>query len=347
MTNSVDQKPWAPATLETMREVLKDMEIKGREKTPIDQNILRIMIEHQGLATEASVKSEYNKSKKATDILVAKSHSNETLAKYNLSIQRGKANNEYWWIAMQSTSTTIEITREEINTTIREILKQKGILISDTETDKIQSQNSHAQGVRRSKTISLKKLSRINALTEEEDDDDDDDDEILSKTHRPRTRGDCKNTPRPCPWAGCKYHLYLDVSPKTGSIKLNFPNLKDPSEMPADRSCVLDVADKGDITLEDAGKIMNMTRERIRQMEANAIKRTKRNPVITEYGALIASEHVCKPRTRVKDPDETKDPKDPDEFRKTPTDLTLEAHMSLALAEEENQDTKTDLNPST
>ncbi len=85
---------------------------------------------------------------------------------------------------------------------------------------------------------------------------------------RPTTRAECATGPRPCPYISCKYHLYLDVSPRTGSIKLNFPDL-DVWEMPV--SCALDVADAGGSTLEDVGAIMNLTRERIRQLEVKAL----------------------------------------------------------------------------
>ena len=34
----------------------------------------------------------------------------------------------------------------------------------------------------------------------------------------------CQQDHRPCPWVACKHHLYLDVNPETGSIKMNFPD---------------------------------------------------------------------------------------------------------------------------
>src|SRR5437899_5280655 len=43
---------------------------------------------------------------------------------------------------------------------------------------------------------------------------------------RPQTRGQCKEDVRPWPYVACKHHLYLDVNPDTGSIKLNFPDLE-------------------------------------------------------------------------------------------------------------------------
>jgi len=97
---------------------------------------------------------------------------------------------------------------------------------------------------------------------------------------RPRVRSDCIGGPRPCPWVGCKYHLYLDINPRTGSIKLNFPDIE-PWEMT--RSCVLDIADEGPVTLEDVGRIMNLTRERIRQLEVAASEKVRSSRVAMEY----------------------------------------------------------------
>jgi hypothetical protein len=85
---------------------------------------------------------------------------------------------------------------------------------------------------------------------------------------RPRSRADCATGPRPCMFISCKHHLYLDVNPATGSIKLNFPD-KEVWELA--ETCALDVADRGGITLEEVGSIMNLTRERIRQVETRGL----------------------------------------------------------------------------
>ena len=85
---------------------------------------------------------------------------------------------------------------------------------------------------------------------------------------RPRTRAECAHEQRPCPWVSCKHHLYLDVNPRTGSIKLNFPDLE-PWEL--QHTCALDVADDGGHTLEEVGDITNLTRERIRQLEMRGL----------------------------------------------------------------------------
>jgi hypothetical protein len=87
---------------------------------------------------------------------------------------------------------------------------------------------------------------------------------------RPVQRADCVGGERPCPFVSCQHHLYLDVSARTGAIKLNFPDLEvwDMAE-----TCALDVADRGGTTLEEVGAIMNLTRERIRQVEVKGLAR--------------------------------------------------------------------------
>ena len=89
---------------------------------------------------------------------------------------------------------------------------------------------------------------------------------------KPKTRAECAEGARPCPFVSCKYHLYLDVQPRTGAIKLNFPDL-DVEDM--NESCSLDIADRGGTTLEEVGAIMNLTRERIRQLEVRAMAKVK------------------------------------------------------------------------
>lgn len=86
---------------------------------------------------------------------------------------------------------------------------------------------------------------------------------------RPSTRGECDRVPRPCPYVSCSYHLYLDVQPN-GTLVLNQP---DAEVYELEHSCALDVADEGGITLERLGAVLNLTRERVRQLEAIALGR--------------------------------------------------------------------------
>jgi hypothetical protein len=113
----------------------------------------------------------------------------------------------------------------------------------------------------RARTISIKRMTKreleIGRLLYPETDYD-----------KPQARGDCEGGARPCPFVSCKHHLYLDVSARTGAIKLNFPDLE---VWEMTETCALDVADRGGTTLEEVGAIMNLTRERIRQVEVKAL----------------------------------------------------------------------------
>ncbi len=129
-------------------------------------------------------------------------------------------------------------------------------------------------GRRRSKTMSRKEIARelrrqraLGVVDPELQD-------ILGEIEasRPRSRADCAAGPRPCMFVSCKHHLYLDVNPETGSIKLNFPD-KEIWELA--ETCALDVADRGGITLEEVGSIMNLTRERIRQVETRGLTKLR------------------------------------------------------------------------
>lgn len=117
------------------------------------------------------------------------------------------------------------------------------------------------RGLRRSKTLAVRGLTR--EKIEEA--------QVIFQAFeqfRPRSRGECRNAARPCPWVSCKYHLYLDIVPQSGSIKMNFPDLE---VWEMTETCALDVADRGGITLEDVGILLNLTRERIRQVERSGI----------------------------------------------------------------------------
>lgn len=89
---------------------------------------------------------------------------------------------------------------------------------------------------------------------------------------KPKTRRDCENMVRPCPYVSCRHNLYLDVT-ENGSIKYNFPHLE-PGDMK--ESCALDVAARGGLTLEETGALMNVTRERIRQIQEKVAPRLRR-----------------------------------------------------------------------
>ncbi|MFO0693558.1 MAG: sigma factor-like helix-turn-helix DNA-binding protein [Polyangiales bacterium] len=136
-------------------------------------------------------------------------------------------------------------------------------LAIETHEDTADEQGKKRRSRSRARTISIRRLSkselnRGRLLYPETD------------YWRPRTRAECKDMERPCPFVSCKYHLFIDVHPVRGSIKLNFPDIE---VWEMTETCALDVADRGGITLEEVGEIMNLTRERVRQVETAGLAR--------------------------------------------------------------------------
>ena len=104
---------------------------------------------------------------------------------------------------------------------------------------------------------------------------------------RPKTRADCARIPRPCPFVGCKHNLFLDYNRATGNIRWNFPN-REPKDMPRAGSCALDVADQGGVTLNATGEMINLTRERVRQIETAALRKLRAPPTMGRTGNVLA-----------------------------------------------------------
>ncbi|HWV37567.1 MAG TPA: sigma factor-like helix-turn-helix DNA-binding protein [Vulgatibacter sp.] len=142
--------------------------------------------------------------------------------------------------------------------------------IADEEVAKPAEAPAEPEARRRSKTMSRKEMARDLRRRREQGLMDPEEAQLLQEIEakRPRWRADCVDGPRPCLYVSCKHHLYLDVNPQTGSVKLNFPD-KEIWEL--EETCALDVADRGGITLEEVGAIMNLTRERIRQVESRGL----------------------------------------------------------------------------
>lgn len=103
---------------------------------------------------------------------------------------------------------------------------------------------------------------------------------------RPRTRGECIDGPRPCPWVSCSKHLLLDVAQVDGkrlrppSLRLNgrsAKGLRTGADAEAVRvwtdeaverlhtmaeSCSLDVADEGRHHMREVARLLGVTRQR-------------------------------------------------------------------------------------
>jgi len=104
---------------------------------------------------------------------------------------------------------------------------------------------------------------------------------------RPLVRGDClaggSNAARPCPWISCAQHLAVDVHEQTGNLKVTLPGGDGEPDLGAMRdTCALDVADRGGETLDEVGAGMNLTRERVRQLETAALRALELDPLTCE-----------------------------------------------------------------
>lgn len=84
---------------------------------------------------------------------------------------------------------------------------------------------------------------------------------------RPRWRSECDL--RPCPYISCRYNLCADVS-HAGGLQV----WRDPTD--GGETCALDVAARGSLTLDAVGKLLDVTRERVRQIETRALVKLRR-----------------------------------------------------------------------
>jgi sigma-70-like protein len=86
---------------------------------------------------------------------------------------------------------------------------------------------------------------------------------------RPRTREDCRDGVRPCPWS-CRHNLAYEIT-AVGSIKLH-------AIAEGALACALDAAERGGMTLEETAQALGVTRERARQIEVRALLKLHARP---------------------------------------------------------------------
>lgn len=130
---------------------------------------------------------------------------------------------------------------------------------------------------------------------------------------RPKTRGDCHDGPRPCPWISCRQHLLTELTenarlvfhtgcrgcrPTVDEIVAILDQMKE--------SCALDVAERGGVTLEEIAEMMQLSLERIRQVEADGIRKSKDAYKSGKADALMDKRycHKCRPRDEEEGADE-------------------------------------------
>ncbi len=83
---------------------------------------------------------------------------------------------------------------------------------------------------------------------------------------RPRTRGDCVDGPRPCPWHACRHHLGTDVH--NGELRLR--EIEDGQE-----SCALDVAGRGEHTALETADATGLWHTDVEKTIGGAMKRLR------------------------------------------------------------------------
>jgi hypothetical protein len=93
---------------------------------------------------------------------------------------------------------------------------------------------------------------------------------------RPKTRGDCDQGIRPCPFVGCRHHLASES--KAGALRLSAANALELSEM--SETCSLDVADAGPHSLPEVASLLGVSRQRVSQVEIAALRKLRKELVL-------------------------------------------------------------------
>lgn len=95
----------------------------------------------------------------------------------------------------------------------------------------------------------------------------------------PRTWGDCQSqglgtAERPCAYLRCRWNLQIDINPQSGEIRL----MTNGSE----HTCALRVAQHDGLQLDEIAAILNVSIERVRQLEAKALHKLRRMTATTD-----------------------------------------------------------------
>lgn len=98
---------------------------------------------------------------------------------------------------------------------------------------------------------------------------------VIEPYERPHVRSDClaggMNEVRPCPFALCRHHLGVDIG-DDGDLRVVYPDGDgglDIDAMP--ETCALDIAENGEMNLEELGAVLRYSPERIFQFQAEAV----------------------------------------------------------------------------
>lgn len=92
---------------------------------------------------------------------------------------------------------------------------------------------------------------------------------------RPRTRSDCEDGPRPCPWFECKYHLAVDEIGQ-GNADVERTMIANKEFDWSKPTCALDVADEGKHSVRQVSAILGVNFQRVHAIERHAIRKALR-----------------------------------------------------------------------
>ena len=101
---------------------------------------------------------------------------------------------------------------------------------------------------------------------------------------KPVTRQECKSSHRPCPWISCQFHMFWCVNQIDRILQYLPDHTIADIALSLSQTCVLDVTDTGEKTLEEIGDILQVSRERIRQIEEGAINKISAHKL--KYGII-------------------------------------------------------------
>jgi hypothetical protein len=91
--------------------------------------------------------------------------------------------------------------------------------------------------------------------------------------------------------------------PTPGALQINWPD-REPGDMPPTESCALDVADRGGATLEEVGRLLNVSRQSVAEIEAYALAQLRgdslpRRRAVAVYGEFAGEGRVLSRRMGV------------------------------------------------
>lgn len=111
--------------------------------------------------------------------------------------------------------------------------------------------------------------------------------DALAAVMRPRTRGDCADGPRPCPWVGCRHHLYLEIDRRGRPVTHHHVDPEDLDRLVD--TCSLDVADRVSATgeqldHESVAIRIGLSKQRSQQIEERTLRDIdRRHPLLREH----------------------------------------------------------------